>query len=634
MDTPVERLEAAAAEIAGADLTGLSAPARLDRLRVLHRARCQLDAAMVTAVGTVHREGAVDYDGAVSTQSWLRGQLHMAPGGATDLLEAARHLPHSPGFAEAFAAGRISLAHVVVAARLAKEVGPEHAEQAVEALLGPALDMDPAALKHVAKRIRLYLTPDRDDDPPDKAEQDRSLYVSQTFDGIWDLKGALSPEAGALIRTALSAALGPPAPDDDRSPAQRRHDALADVLRLALSAAQLPTVGGEQPHLSVLVHARDLQTTPPRRGRSGSRTRTVLRFDGDDALTATHAYLDDDPTPTPPDWTTDPDVAHTWNTPDRHSPSRHSPDRHSPDRRSPVDADQDNLADIDWDSLMDIDWDTHADIDWDTVLDTWTDEPNPTDTDASPRPYLRSEPDPQAGPRKRTDPRPQAAPRPDARHRPDPPLDPGLAGIAAATGRASRMPGPGTAVTDWGGILPAHAARRIACDAGVNRVVLGPGDVPLSAGRRTRLPTPAMRRVLIARDGGCRFHGCDRPPAWTEAHHVTHWADGGPTNLDNLVLLCPFHHHRATTTAGNWTSTDENSRSPDPTAPPSARPDHPHADTRNPSRAPGHRHARNHPTMLGHAYNRPRPPGPPQTAGAIRMTPTHRSATVNTCPTR
>ncbi|MDQ6876544.1 MAG: HNH endonuclease [Candidatus Dormibacteraeota bacterium] len=53
-----------------------------------------------------------------------------------------------------------------------------------------------------------------------------------------------------------------------------------------------------------------------------------------------------------------------------------------------------------------------------------------------------------------------------------------------------------------------------------------------------------MRRALIARDRGCRFPGCDRPPAWTDGHHLKHWADGGPTLPFNLALLCGRHHYR------------------------------------------------------------------------------------------
>ncbi|MGN6781068.1 MAG: HNH endonuclease signature motif containing protein, partial [Marmoricola sp.] len=57
--------------------------------------------------------------------------------------------------------------------------------------------------------------------------------------------------------------------------------------------------------------------------------------------------------------------------------------------------------------------------------------------------------------------------------------------------------------------------------------------------------TPAQRRALRLRDGGCRAEGCTVPVAWTEAHHWHPWSRGGPTNLDDGVLLCNFHHHRA-----------------------------------------------------------------------------------------
>lgn len=61
-------------------------------------------------------------------------------------------------------------------------------------------------------------------------------------------------------------------------------------------------------------------------------------------------------------------------------------------------------------------------------------------------------------------------------------------------------------------------------------------------GRATYLVTGGLRRALTARDHGCAFPGCGRPPAWCHAHHIRHWTDGGPTALTNLVLLCGYHH--------------------------------------------------------------------------------------------
>jgi hypothetical protein len=85
-------------------------------------------------------------------------------------------------------------------------------------------------------------------------------------------------------------------------------------------------------------------------------------------------------------------------------------------------------------------------------------------------------------------------------------------------------------------------ALRLTCDASISRVLMAGRSEVLDLGRSTRLVTPALCRALQIRDGGCRATGCDRPPEWCDAHHLVHWAEGGETNLDNLVLLCRRHH--------------------------------------------------------------------------------------------
>ena len=143
--------------------------------------------------------------------------------------------------------------------------------------------------------------------------------------------------------------------------------------------------------------------------------------------------------------------------------------------------------------------------------------------------------------------------------------------------------------TGWAGPLAPEACRRLACDGAVTRVLVarqpagfgqsdpGPGNSepgadgdlygavvvraqlraaaawlppvlggaprqPLEVGRATRVVQPAQRAALAVRDGGCVFPGCDRPLAWCDGHHLWHWADGGPTDLNNLALLCRAHH--------------------------------------------------------------------------------------------
>ena len=89
--------------------------------------------------------------------------------------------------------------------------------------------------------------------------------------------------------------------------------------------------------------------------------------------------------------------------------------------------------------------------------------------------------------------------------------------------------------------IAAETARRLCCDAGIVPVVDGPNGEPLSVGRRTRSIPPAVRRALSSRDRGCRFPGCPATHR-LHGHHVKHWANGGETSLDNLILLCPTHH--------------------------------------------------------------------------------------------
>jgi hypothetical protein len=70
-------------------------------------------------------------------------------------------------------------------------------------------------------------------------------------------------------------------------------------------------------------------------------------------------------------------------------------------------------------------------------------------------------------------------------------------------------------------------------------------------GHTRRCASPTQRLALTARDGGCSFPGCDVPAKWTQAHHIIEWWNHGPTDLDNLTLLCG-HHHREHTKRG-WT---------------------------------------------------------------------------------
>ena len=99
---------------------------------------------------------------------------------------------------------------------------------------------------------------------------------------------------------------------------------------------------------------------------------------------------------------------------------------------------------------------------------------------------------------------------------------------------------PGQSVLEDGQHVPAGTSQRLACDA--SRVVMRhePDGRVVEIGARTRIISPALRPALQYCDQGCRFPGCGL--LFTQGHHIRHWAQGGPTTLSNLTLLCRRHH--------------------------------------------------------------------------------------------
>ena len=116
--------------------------------------------------------------------------------------------------------------------------------------------------------------------------------------------------------------------------------------------------------------------------------------------------------------------------------------------------------------------------------------------------------------------------------------DGGTGGGSATLVRAGATVGG----ADSGTLLAPETVRRLACDASIIPVVLGARGVVLDFGLEKRLFTPAQTKRLWLRDGGCTFPGCSAPAHWSQAHHLVHWADFGPTDLENAALVCRHHH--------------------------------------------------------------------------------------------
>jgi Domain of unknown function (DUF222) len=106
--------------------------------------------------------------------------------------------------------------------------------------------------------------------------------------------------------------------------------------------------------------------------------------------------------------------------------------------------------------------------------------------------------------------------------------------------------------------LYTETARRLACDAIIERIVLDSRGVPLDMGRATRTFTPDQYRAIMVRDGGCRMPGCDAAPADCEVHHaMVHWEAGGDTDLANGLAVCRGSGHHRLIHEGGWTVTGD-----------------------------------------------------------------------------
>jgi hypothetical protein len=118
--------------------------------------------------------------------------------------------------------------------------------------------------------------------------------------------------------------------------------------------------------------------------------------------------------------------------------------------------------------------------------------------------------------------------------------DPARATVVVHVDAAVLARGKGAADLEDGPPLPVAVARRLACDARIEVVAEGPTG-PLGVGRTRRSVPPWLSRHLRRRDQGCRFPGCGRT-RHLQAHHIEHWAEGGPTDAGNLCLVCTRHH--------------------------------------------------------------------------------------------
>ena len=442
------------------------------------------------------REG---WDGCLSCAEWLSWRAGLSLGAAREHVRVARALGELPKLSDAMRRGKVSYSKVRAVTRVAT---PENEQTLLDvALAGTAA--------HVERIARAWRRIDRNVEQAEERRQQasRELRTWVDEDGMVVVRGRLTPEVGAVLRRALEAACDQArrAPASDGGGEREAADAPAGPEKEAADApagaedeaaagsvgapaeAEAPTLAQRQADAIGTVAEAALAGGLDR-GTAGDRYQVVLHVDAE-AL----AEPRDVPAGTSGGVASGPEARADG---DRVPAGTSGGVASGPEAR----ADGDRV---------------------------------PAGTSGGPGfgPEARGGGDcVPAGTSGGTDARRSGPAR--CAQRP---------GTSASTPSAAKAAGRQTALDEAGGIhVSAETARRMACDAATVTMRHGPGGEILDVGRRTRTISPALRRALAARDRQCRFPGCGNVRG--DVHHVKHWAHGGRTALDNLVLLCRRHH--------------------------------------------------------------------------------------------
>jgi hypothetical protein len=269
MDSAELAAAVAALETMPADAAGAPAAVLVARMRQLVRLRAMADSLLIEQLAAFDARAAARYDGQTSTQAWLRSRLRLG-GQVGDLLRTARQLGGLTQIGKAFAAGEIQLEHAAAVATLAGEVGAGAVAEYEPILVDLARQAPPAKLRAACDHLRQLLEPDGDAEEAARQRRRRYLAAGRTVDGMVHLQGLLDAAGGDAVLTALRAAMPVPAEYEERSPAQRRADALVDVCAGWLAAGEAPTSGGVRPQVQVTVSLRALQPGTPTGAPSGA----------------------------------------------------------------------------------------------------------------------------------------------------------------------------------------------------------------------------------------------------------------------------------------------------------------------------------------------------------------------------
>jgi Domain of unknown function (DUF222) len=229
-----------------------------DDLVELARARERLDAEWLRRLAVFDARQGAGGDEVLSTQCWVRRHCRMTAGAARERVSVARRIDEVPETAAAFAAGEIDYGHVRQLSAAAGAVDGAVWAESEPILVDAARTLDPSGLRRAIAHWRHAVDPEAFVAGEVEAHVRRRFAISETFEAMTALDGQLYGVDGAIVRTAIDA-YDKPLPDDARTPTQRRADALVELARQALDRSELPTTGGERPHLNVILSLETLE---------------------------------------------------------------------------------------------------------------------------------------------------------------------------------------------------------------------------------------------------------------------------------------------------------------------------------------------------------------------------------------
>jgi hypothetical protein len=476
-----------------------------DDLQALLPALHQLNAHVATLTAAFDRRDLARRDGHRNTRDWLCAYTRISPHSATTHLRRGELLHDLPALGQALRRGTLTTDHLRPIAELARHVGVNRLTTVDTVLADLASTTTPTHVALACHRIREHLDPDGPRPDPDAGTR-RSLTVSRSG-SLFSLHGRLDLDGGAALLTALDAMMTPPTPHDDRTAAQRRADALTTLCTQALTHATVPTTGGQRPHLGLLITPDALLHQPN-----------------------THPAAAPEPATRPtPTTKAEPDIPpETQSRPDTQSqPETQSRPETQTDGRAVNDGGTVNGGTVNGGTVNDGTVNDGGAVNDGTVNHGGAVNDGGAIEDGG-----------------TADEGGDAATEDDDDHCPTAPAGDPLS-------RAGIPPVPEPPWLNWAGHIPQPIAQRLACDCHIWRVILDPATgLPLEVGRTHRIVPHWIRKALHARDRGCRWPGCLAHPNWTDAHHLIEWYYGGETNIDNLLLLCRYHHTKVH--EGQW----------------------------------------------------------------------------------